>query len=82
MAGRWRHTLQLADVWRDENREFTERRDEIVKRIKALPMFEADNHLQMLADDLQDAVEPWEFDDAWDYFYDWADDNDVWVAIF
>lgn len=82
MGRNWKHTVKLADVWRDEDREFTERRDEIVKRIRALPMFETDDDLQLLVDDLREAEDIVEFDYTWNEFYNWADDNDVWVATF
>lgn len=82
MAVQWRHTLHLADVWKSESLEFEEQRNIVVERIKKLPMYETDYDLQNLADELQDAEEIDEFDAAWDYFYDWADANGVWVATF
>ena len=74
----WRARLNLVDVFHDENRSFEERRDEIVKRMRKLPNL--DEWQVEITDNLADAPDIPTFDSWWDAFYDWADDNRVWVA--
>lgn len=79
----WNHTLQLADIFHDDDLTLEQKRDEIVRRIKASPFWDEDD--TTLTDvvhllELTDCVE--EFDAVWDEFYDWADAARVWVATF
>jgi hypothetical protein len=78
----WSATLRIADVWKNEELTFEQRRDEIVARIKRLPDCEHDAGLEDIATDLEEAGDVPTFDQAWDHFYDWADLNRVWVATF
>lgn len=79
----WRHTLELADVmheWEEDLKSFTEVRDEIVKRIREAPFFDADDdELAMAVEDLEFAETADDFDWPWNEFYDWADDHRIWV---
>lgn len=72
----WRRTLDLSDVFRSDT-PFAERRDVMVKRVRALNP--SDGDLQQIADELADAADGDEWDIPWDEFYDWADANRVWV---
>ncbi len=77
---RWKHRLNLGDVFHDESRTFEQRRDEIVRRIKAARWYdENDNTLWYIVDQLADTEDPDDFDDPWSDFYDWADAERVWV---
>lgn len=76
----WSNRLELKDVFHDANRTFEERRDEIVKRIRALPCL--DEWSEEIADNLADAPNANAFDLWWGRFYDWADERRVWVATF
>lgn len=83
MAARWDYVLNLKDVFHNEEMEFEQRRDEIVKRMKALlidPDLEA--WLHELADYVAESEDEDHFNYVWDDFYDWADDHRVWVATF
>ena len=62
---------------------FAERRAEVVRRIKASRFWDADDYdLEGIVADLQDSEETHGFDAAWDEFYNWADENRVWVQTF
>lgn len=80
---RWRYTLDLVDVWKNDDLTLEQRRDEIVQRIRsALFWDEYDDDLVLLVDELSEVGDDGYFDHVWNAFYDWADDNDVWVATF
>ena len=79
----WKYKLQLADVWRNDDLTFIERRDEVVRRIKDSQFWdEDDTELYDIVDELADTDTPDYFDQVWDAFYDWADAERVWVATF
>jgi hypothetical protein len=75
----WRRKLDLSDVFRGDA-PFPERRDKMVRRIRALDPADNDGELQSIADELGDARDGDEWDGPWDMFYDWADSNRVWVV--
>lgn len=84
----WNHSLELYDVWKDEDRSFEERRDVIVERIKAMPLYvedheheDFDDELWWIVDEMGDTDTEDYFNICWDAFYDWADDMRVWVNI-
>lgn len=77
----WRYKLQLADVWNDEDLSFTERRDAIVARIKGFPLYNEEDEIWWIVDELSDAQSEDDFDAVWDAFYDWADTERVWVEL-
>jgi hypothetical protein len=77
----WAHTLKLGDIFHSEVHSFTSKRDIIVERIRGTGFFDdADSELMELVDELADSRDIDEFDRVWDYFYDWADANRVWVV--
>lgn len=82
----WDHKLDLSDVFYDETRTFKQRRDEIVRRIKATAWFKAadaecDFTLTDTIEGLTEALDTDEFDAMWADFYDWCDDGKrVWVV--
>lgn len=79
----WLHTLRVADVWRNESLPFQSRRDEIVRRIKGSRFWDADDYdLECIVSDMAEAEETNGFDASWDEFYNWADENRVWVETF
>lgn len=79
----WDYTLRLGDMFHDENMSFEQRRDEIVRRIRASRFWdEDDGELVTTVSDLSAAWDVDEFDQFWDKFYDWADWNRVWVETF
>lgn len=84
MKPNWKHHLDLSDIFHDDSKTFVERRDEIVKRIRATPWyvkgeFESED-LEDLLFELEDSHNPSDFDYSWDYFYDFCDtDKRVWI---
>lgn len=79
----WRYTLKLVDVFHDDDMPFEEKRDEIVRRIKAAKFYDpAGWELGDVMDGLEQAEDVGEFDEAWADFYDWADRERVWVETF
>jgi len=77
---RWIHTLFLGDVFHDESRTFEQRRDEIVRRIKASRWYDEDDwRAEQIVEDLAETVDADDFDGPWSDFYDWADASRVWV---
>lgn len=78
----WTHTINLAMIFHDEDRTFMERRDEIVARIKWSSAYidEFDDVVDAIVEALAQTCDISEFDELWNEFYDWADDNRVWVS--
>lgn len=79
----WLLTVNLADVFRNEELTFEERRDAIVQRIRASGWITEDDYsLDNLVEELGDAEDTDEFDAVWDVLYDHADADRVWIATF
>lgn len=76
---RWKHTLDLSDVFHDGSRTFEERRTLIVARIRNASFYDIDGDCADIIDDLSNSPNHHNFDYFWNQFYDWADDNRVWV---
>lgn len=81
----WKHHLRLGDVWRDEEMTLPTRGQVIVDRIRSQPFYKSvpdGDDLPQIVEELEDAAAEddvrW-FDLVWSAFYDWADDNRVWV---
>jgi hypothetical protein len=76
----WKCTLRLADIFHSEAHSFTNRRDIIVKRIKALPIYDEDDFaIWEIVENLAETEDVDQFNGWWNEFYDWADSNRVWV---
>lgn len=94
----WIGTLDLADVFHNDDLSFEEKRDKIVCRIRQLPQIvaaqriachhpEADSYSDDrdhldLVDEIEMAKTTSEFDSLWMDFYDWADVARIWVRTF
>lgn len=80
---RWAHTLNLSDIFHSDAYTYHQRRDIIVRRIRAAGWFKsaaADGEdIGYLVDDLATSVTPADFDTVWDDIYDWCDEQRVWV---
>lgn len=80
---KWKHTLRLGDVFHNDDLTLAQKTEKITERFQALKIPEADrwdaeSTLEELADAAaEDDVDWW--DGAWNFFYDWADANRVWV---
>lgn len=78
---KWFHTLDLYDIFHDDEKTFIERRDEIVRRIKAQSWYTTSDDMDLLdpVAGLEDSEDEEEFNDYWDELYNWADDARVWL---
>lgn len=80
-GNRWEYKLHLEDVFHNPYMNFEEIRDAIVRRIRNSRFWDDfDSVLILITDDISSAANVFEFDHAWDAFYDWADDRRVWVT--
>ncbi len=78
----WDRHLNLANVWKNPDLTFEERRDAIVGRIRRSGWPDRNNTVAELLDELGDAATADEFDGPWDLIYDEADRDRVWIATF
>lgn len=78
----WEYKLPLKDIFHNEDLTFEKRRDEIVHRIKVSSFYAKDQHgyLGTIVEHLEDAKDWPTFNSWWDEFYDYADEERVWVA--
>lgn len=81
---KWLHILDLSDIFHREDLPFTQLRDEIVQRIRASDWCDTDDGvLEAILLGLEESESYDDFDDAWEGFYDWADQgNRVWVKLY
>jgi hypothetical protein len=76
----WDRKLNVADVFRNDEMSFEERRDAVVARIRRSGWIETGNwNLSHLVDGLASAEAVEEFDGWWDEIYDEADADRVWI---
>lgn len=83
MSPKWKFVLNIADIWNNEDLTWDVQRNFIVRRIKRAKFYnEDDTDFVELVEELEFADDVEDFDNAWSWFYDWADANRVWVNIF
>jgi hypothetical protein len=76
----WNHTIRVSGVFHNDDLPFEVKRDRIVSRLNPLKdKFPEDWDLEDVILSLSEAEDANDFDLAWDDFYNWADDNRVWV---
>jgi hypothetical protein len=75
---RWDRTIQLGDVFHNEDMTFEQRRDAIVARVRESG-WRIDGVLEDLLEELSDAEDSEEFGEQWDEIYDLADEDRVWI---
>jgi len=79
----WERRIRVGDIFHNEDLTFEQRRDAIVKRIRASGWIEASTYgfgdLDALVDELADARDADGFDEVWDAIYDIADYDRVWI---
>ncbi len=81
----WAHKINLADVFHNDDLTFEQKRDAIVRRIRASRWFkDYDEHddLPQFVEELADAEDKHAFNSPWDCIYDIADADRVWIATF
>lgn len=74
----WNFAVDLADVYADHDRPFEQRRDEIVRRIRAADFYDPqDIVLRSLVADVADTVSFADFNRHFDYLRMWGDQEHV-----
>ena len=75
----WKHTVNLADVFHNDELTFERSRDRIVGILRG-HRWAKDNHLLVdLLEELADTTTVDEFNEVWDVIYDEADYDRVWI---
>lgn len=82
----WAETISLRDVFHNDDLTFEERRDTIVRRLRAsrwIRQRDTDgfDELGEIVDNLADADTVREFDGWWAELYDHADRDRIWIAV-
>ncbi len=75
----WNLTVNLGDVFRNEDMPFEDRRDAIVARLQDTGWPDDNFTVAALLDELAEAEGIADFDDVWDAIYDEADADRVWI---
>jgi len=78
----WDGKLRLADVFHDDALTFEQKRDAIVRRIRATKWFkdyDEYDDLPMFVEELADAEDNTSFNGVWSEIYDIADADRVWI---
>lgn len=83
---KWKHRLNVGDVFHDDELSLPEKGVVIASRIKRARFYSEDDYdLVGMVEELEDAAqagdERW-FDLVWNGIYDWADANRVWIETF
>lgn len=83
----WLDRIELGDVWRNEEMTFEQRRDVVVSRLRESDWFKCyeeagEGELLSVVEELADAVDFEDFNYPWNYIYDIADADRVWIATF
>ncbi len=82
MPAQWRYTLHLEDTFYNDALSYEEARNIIVDRIRSSKFYDAtDEKLMDVIDGLSEADNVTMFDYYWDDFYDWCDEERVWVKL-
>jgi hypothetical protein len=83
MMDHWQEQIDLYEPLTNDALPFKERRDTIVARIKASRWFANDDgDLAIQLEDLANAEDKDDFDEAWESIYDLADSDRVWLNAF
>lgn len=78
----WDRTVNLSGVFHNEEMTFAERRDAIVRRLRASGWLDDRDEFDELVEaveGLEQAEDAEEFDSWWDEVYDHADADRVWI---
>lgn len=77
----WVLTIDLTDVW-DRSAPFERTRDAVVQRIRDSKWIEWNPWVEAILYYLESTKNAKEFDRMFQYIYDAADDERVWIATF
>lgn len=79
----WSETINLRDVFHNDELDFTKKRDAIVRRVRRSAWFkdyDEFDELPQLVEELSETTSGDEFDQPWGCIYDIADADRVWIA--
>ena len=78
---RWIYTVDISDVWKVEGWSFEQTRDAVVALIRSSRWYaeRADEDLEDVCVELEDAQTVAEFDAVWRDLYDVADEHRAWI---
>ena len=78
----WLSKINISEAWSSDHLEFPEHRDAIVEAVRSSEIFFGDDDdLNDILFELEESEDYDEFNEAWNWFYDWCDENRVWVNI-
>lgn len=78
----WEYRIRLGDVWKNDELTFEQQRNAIVKRFKGSRWYRTTgdgSDLHDLVEELADAEDVDDYDEAWKYIYDLADQDRAWI---
>lgn len=78
----WEYKIRLGDVWKNDELTFEQQRDAIVVRFRRSRwylMSGAHSDLHELIDELAEAEDAEDFDEAWVQIYNLADEDRAWI---
>ncbi|MEV0267756.1 hypothetical protein AB0H43_03190 [Hamadaea sp. NPDC050747] len=82
----WEYRVNVADVWRNPEMTFEQRRDSIVATLRRNRWFKIEgdegSELHEVVEGLSHADDATDFDHFWDQLYDLADLDRAWIATF
>lgn len=79
----WQHTIKLTGIIHNDELTFIEKRDAIVKKLKASSWYrrsDEDDELRETVEELSETTTIFDFDLVWSAIYDMADADKVWIA--
>lgn len=80
----WKYTINIADVWKNPGLTLDQRRDAIVRRLRASKWLRdrgVCSGLHDAVDELAGVGSAAEFDEVWSYIYGQANADRAWIAI-
>jgi hypothetical protein len=75
----WDRTINFAEVFHNEEMSFEERRDVIVRILNASKWSAINEEIDNLIYEIANSQDVDEFDQYWDWLYDEADTDRVWI---
>lgn len=83
----WKETIDLIAIWKNEDLEFTDQRDQIVTKLKSSRWYKTRDTAGFdergeAVDNLAESENFDEFNDWWAQLYDYFDTDRVWIRLF
>jgi hypothetical protein len=81
----WEHRINLADIFHNDDLSFAEKRDAVVRRLRATTWFKAKDEYDSLSQYVEELSETEDivgFGQVFDAIYDEADYDRAWIATF